>query len=392
MALSVLAVWDGLPAGMGFLPAANAIVLAGLLPVVVHRVRRWRQLRSPGTAVTAVGVCGLWLWVLLSWFWELLPPVIQAMEICGAPGVFTVSVLQIFVVSLRHSIRPQHLGFVAVAGSTVLTVMAVSLVASDAASLDLRSYRFDVTSHPLNTGMTVALLAANLYVTLVLVQVIWLGVQGADNTPIGWGLGLLAAGSAACLIPVVHDGICMQSSAPGDAGFIWFKAVPTAIAVVCIVAGFAAPPLALYMQARRKLIQLNPIRQHLVSLLPGLDVPLAPGIGDTDVVYEWCSQIQDGLTLIAQQRQTPLEGQSPPTQPRCQADAVARWLTGIPEPNLTCQWLITPDGISGQEWTLAIAAAYRGYASAPGFSGRPSTVRRWLTMSATTWRAPSDRP
>ena len=57
-------------------------------------------------------------------------------------------------------------------------------------------------------------------------------------------------------------------------------------------------------------------------------------------------------------------------------DAVARWLVGLPEPNLNCQWLTTPEAVTSQQWTLAVASAYRCYASELGLSGSPSAVRR----------------
>ncbi|MBA0048546.1 hypothetical protein [Mycobacteroides sp. LB1] len=373
---SVVAAWDQLPPGLGFLPVANAVILVGLLPVMAYRVWRWRQHRSPATAMTAVAAGGLWLWVLLSWCWEFLPPVIQAMEICGGPGVIMVSVLQVFVVSLRRKIQSRQMWLVAAAGSSVLAVMAAAMMVGNATSLDLLSYRFDVAGHPNNAGLIVALVAANLYIAAVLVQVVWLGLRSADNTPTGWGVGLLAVGSASCLVSVAHDGIAMRSTAAGDPGFVWFKAVPAVVAVLCIVAGFTAPPLVLYLQARRKQRQLNPIRQHLIDALPNLDAPLAPGISHTDVVHEWCSQIQDGLTLTAQQRYTPLSGAVPPTMLNERADAVAGWLAGIPEPNLNCQWLTTPEAVTGQAWMLAIAAAYQRYVSEVGLSGSPSAVRR----------------
>ncbi|GKT32030.1 hypothetical protein ADUPG1_006303, partial [Aduncisulcus paluster] len=170
---------------------------------------------------------------------------------------------------------------------------------------------------------------ANVYMAVVLVQMIWLGVRRADRSPAGWGLGLLATASAAVLVQVVHGGICNHIGLVVAPQSVWLTAVPSAIGGVCLLAGLLMPPLMLYWQARRKL---------------------------SDLVDEWCSQIEDGLTLTAQLRDTPLEGTKPPTALAFRADAVARWLIGDPNPALNCCWLNTPEETSGQDWVLAIAA------------------------------------
>ncbi len=354
----------------------NVVALVCLLPLAVHRIQRWRQHRSPVTAITAVAVAVLWMWLLLGWLWELLPPLVQAMEMTGAPGVVLVSVMQLFVVSQRQRVRAPHVWVVAAAGAGVLAVMAMALVATKATSLDLHAYRFDVAAHPDNTGLAVAVVTANVYIAVILAQVIWLCLRNADNTATGWGLGFLAAGSAASLVPVIHDGICLRSAVPGDAGYTWLKAVPAALAWTFILAGFATPPLAVYMDATRRLRQLKPLRQYLIEALPALDAPLMPGTARADRVHEWCSQIQDGLTLTAQQCRLPLYGAQPPVASSARAGAVARWLAGGDEPALNCTWLTTPTAMRDEDWVLAIAAAYRRHKRDHGLSESPSTLRK----------------
>lgn len=370
---SLLAAWDRLPPGMGMelLPVVNAVVLACLLPVLVYRAWRWWQRRSPATALGAVAVTVLWLWVLLSWWWELLPPLAQAMEITGGPGVIMDTVILGYVLTLRRSTRPLHLWLVAMAGLVVLAVMVAAIVVGDATSLDLHSYRFSI-SPPTNTGLVVALLVANVYVAVVLTQMVWLGVRSADNTPTGWGIGLFAVGAAACLVPVVRDGIAMQGTAPGDPGYVWFKVAPTVVAVVCVVAGFTVPPVMMYAQAQRKLHRLKPIRDYLVSGFPSLDAPMAPGASRTDTVYEWYSQIHDGLTLTAQKRQTPLQGAGPPPGFAVHVTAVTEWVLGEQSPELNCSWLTSPEPVSSQDWLLALADRYRERTLSEDVRGRAS--------------------
>lgn len=354
----------------------TVVALVCLLPLVAHRTQRWLQHRSPVTAITAVAVTVLWMWLLLGWLWELMPPLVQAMEMTGAPGVVMVSVMQLFVVSQRQRVRARHVWVVVVAGAGVLAVMAVALVATQATSLDLHAYRFDVAAHPDNAGLAVAVVTANVYIATILAQVIWLCLRYADNTATGWGLSLLAAGSAASLVPVIHDGICLQSTAPGDAGYLWLKAVPAALAWVFILAGFATPPLAVYVNAAWRLRQLKPLRQYLIEALPALDAPLMPGTARADRVHEWCSQIQDGLTLTAQQHRLPIHGAEPPVASSARVGAVARWLANGDEPALNCTWLTTPTAMCDEDWVLAIAAAYRHHKRDHGLSESPSTLRR----------------
>ncbi|MEU9808965.1 hypothetical protein [Mycobacterium sp. NPDC050853] len=372
--------WDYLPPGWGFVPAANVAVLVCLTPLMVYRVWRWWHRRSsPAAAATALTVAMLWLQMALAWGWDMLPPVVKAVEISGGPGVMLLSVLQLIVMSLRGTSRARFgrdAWTVAAAAACVLAVMTVVVVMGGATSVDLRPYRFNLSPELTNPGLAAATVIANIYMAAILVQMVRLGVRRANNTPAGWGLGLLATAAAACLVSVVHGGILNHTGVVVAPHSMWLTVVPSGVCAICVLAGLTTPPLMLYWQARRKLFLLNQIRQHLITVFPALDAPLAPGASRTDVVHEWCSQIQDGLTLTAQQYHTPLQGDEPSAVLSERADAVARWLTGVVEPNLNCQWLTTPEAVTGQDWMLAVAAAYRRYASGAGLSGSPSAVRR----------------
>ncbi|MGV0585651.1 hypothetical protein ABQE45_18080 [Mycobacteroides chelonae] len=373
MTLSIVAAWDQLPRERGYLRVATLVVVVCLTPAVVYRLWRWRQRRSsPAAGVSAIAVSALWLWLLLHGWWEGLPPVAKAVEITGGPGVVWASVLQVFMLRLRGVSGPRlrrTVWFIAAAALCVLSVMTAAVVIWDAASVDLDVYRFNAAPNFTNPGLVIAAVTGAMYSFAVLVQMVWLGVRYADNTPTGWGLGLLGAAAAACLVPVVRGGIMHHLGIAVVRDSMWLSTVPATLCAALLIAGFAAPPLMMYAQARRKLAQLKPIRDFLVGALPSLDAPLAPGASRTDVVHEWCSQIQDGLTLTAQQRGTPQQGIQPQLALSERAEAVARWLAGVAEPNLNCQWLTTPETVTSQDWTLAIAAAYQRYRASADLAG-----------------------
>ncbi|MFT9662956.1 hypothetical protein ACM0CQ_11925 [Mycobacteroides abscessus subsp. abscessus] len=366
--------------GLGYLAIATIVLLVCLAPVVAYRVWCWRRQRSsPTAALATVGLIALWLWAALLGWWEMLPPVVKAVEVAGAPGVILVSILHVLAIRLRSvSLRrlAADLWPVVIAASCVLTVMTTAVLAGNAEALDLDTYRFNAAPDMDNAGLLVAAVIANVYMAGILVQWIWLGIRRADNTPGGWGVGLLAAGAASCLIPVVWGGILhhLRIVTVGDS--MWLNTIPATFCAVLLLAGFTVPPLMIHTQSRQKLRQLIPIRAHLLAQFPSLDTPIAPGSRRADVAHEWCSQIQDGLTLTAQLRDTPLTGARPPAALAFHADAVARWLAGDPEPALNCRWLLTPEQTNSQDWVLAIATRFQRYACDEGVSGSPSTLRR----------------
>ena len=82
----------------------------------------------------------------------------------------------------------------------------------------------------------------------------------------------------------------------------------------------------------------------------------------SDLVFEWTTHIQDGLTLLAQRGGVPLE-----TDRRAAADilgraaTVAKWLVGQSVPGFSCEWLRTPVGVSDARWVLAVSDGYRRF-------------------------------
>lgn len=354
---------DHLPAGWGILVPLNAVAVACLIPLIAYRVRRWWHRRSsPAAGSMAVTVLVLWLGLVLAWWWEALPPVVKAIEIAGGPGVLLVTALQLIVISLRSTSRPtsrERMWMVNTAALGVLAIMTIAIMMGDATSVDLRRYRFNLTPDMTNLGLIVATVTANVYMAAVLVQMIWLGIRRADNTPAGWGVGFLAAGAAASLIQVVHGGICNHIGLVFAPDSFWLTVLPSVVCAICLLVGLFVPPVLIHLQGRRLLLRLKPIRKHLIDEFPGLDTPLAPGTNRADVVYEWCSQIQDGLTLTAQQRRTALYGAVPPADLATHATAVTEWICGTEVPELNGTWLAAPKSVSSRDWTLALGDCYR---------------------------------
>ncbi|GKT31064.1 hypothetical protein ADUPG1_005741, partial [Aduncisulcus paluster] len=78
-----------------------------------------------------MAVLVLWIQLGLAWCWEVLPPVLQAVEISGGPGVLLLSTLQVVVFSLGGASRRQlrcRSWVVVVAATCVLTAMIIAVV------------------------------------------------------------------------------------------------------------------------------------------------------------------------------------------------------------------------------------------------------------------------
>ncbi|MBB4856220.1 hypothetical protein HNP40_003636 [Mycobacteroides chelonae] len=80
----------------------------------------------------------------------------------------------------------------------------------------------------------------------------------------------------------------------------------------------------------------------------------------SELVYEWVTDAQDGLTLLAQRRHVPFYAsvQVPIHMPDRIA-AISDWLSGDSVPGFSTGWLQAPPGVSDNVWVFAIADAYR---------------------------------
>ncbi|WP_286142208.1 MULTISPECIES: hypothetical protein [unclassified Mycobacterium] len=368
-------------------------VLICFLPVLLYRIRRIvRDPTSvPAVAVTAFGV-SVWIWfvVYTDWVWAALPPGVRAVSVVGWPAITIAACLQVFVIGIRGDASQERIRrglWVTVAGAVIaLTIVVVAVrhseligMAGDALTIA------NIVYSGADSGAAIAVAVSSAYMMLVVLQLAWVGSRNADRTPVGVGLGLLAAASMFQVVASFCGGIWRPLS-HGE-GFIsgavgvWLQTWPGCIAAVLIVAGFLWPPVMLRVQAQRELRRLRPLRDALGGMFPGLFPPVETRIRLSDLVFEWVTHIQDGLTLLAQRRRVPLVTNSlVPKGGSERTLGVANWLVDEAVPGFSCEWLRPPEGVSDGPWVLAIADAYRERQErleAPAsLSGMPSTLRK----------------
>ncbi|ORB54548.1 hypothetical protein BST43_16020 [Mycobacteroides saopaulense] len=377
----------------GGLEALRVSILAGSLPIVIFRL--WRAIRYPTSVpvlvVTALGTFA-WIWILVfaSWVWAALPPLVRAVSMGGWPAISVAACLQVFVVGIRNDASPSRVrrsiqvtSMVAILALVVNTVLAsrspVLMSGGDVYALIEDLYAGS------DTAAVAASVVSSVYVIFVIIQLAWFGSRHADRTPIGVGLGLMAAASICQFIASFYGGIWRPLTRGGGVlgvtHDLWVQTVAGCLAVVLMFMGFVWPPMTLYMQARRDLRRLWPLHNSLGNVFPGLFPPQHPQIRLSDLVFESTTHIQDGLTLLAQTRGLPLStGAEIPSDKAERADSVTDWLIGQEVPGFSAEWLHAPVGMDDETWVLAIADAYRerqdGLEAPASLSGMPSTLRK----------------
>ncbi|WP_083337980.1 hypothetical protein [Mycobacteroides franklinii] len=368
-------------------------ILLCFLPALLYRI--WRLWRYP-TSVPAVAATGfavfVWLWLVAftDWAWSAMPPVIRAISAGGWWIVALAGCLQVFVVGIRGDAsaarirRGLRITFVVTA-----IISAVVAVAASQSELLLTTRNLPAVIDALLDGAdpasTGALVVSSGFAAVVFAQLSWVGMRHADRTPVGTGLGLLATASFFQLIatvcggiwrPLVH-GVGFMGSRYG----LWIQTWPACVAALLMFIGFVWPPVVLNVQARSDVRRLQPLHDALGQLFPKLFPPEDQRVRLSDLVFEWRTHIQDGLTVLAQHRQTPMHTEVElPLSKADRAAQIADWLVGELVPGFSYEWLRSPDGVSDQDWVLAIADAYRGrqdgFAAPASLSGMPSTLRR----------------
>lgn len=346
-------------------------VLICFLPVVLYRI--WRVVRYPtsipAVAVTAFGASA-WLWFLAftDSVWAALPPIMHAVSMGGWPAISIAACLQVFVVGISGEASPDRIR------RGLRTTFAVAAVALVVVAVTVRNSSVLMTAYDALTisnivysggdrASAIATIVTSGYVISVVLQMVWVGFRHADRTPVGVGLGLLAAASAFQVVGSLCGGI-WRPLAHGE-GFIgspvglWFQTLPGCVAAVLMVVGFLWAPVVLHVQARRDMRRLRPLRDTLADVFQGLFPPAEYRIRLSDKVFEWGAHVQDGLTLLAQNRGVPLGSTALVPEERSErASAVANWILGQSGSEISCEWLRPPVGTSDQAWMLAIADAY----------------------------------
>lgn len=354
------------------LQVLRIVILLCFLPALVYRI--WRLWRYP-TSVPAVAATGfglfVWLWLLsfTDWVWSVLPPVVRA-GVAG--GLWTVAIagcLQVFVIGIRADASAARIrrGLWITYAVTAAFFVVVAIAASQSEMLLTTSDMYaviDSLAGEGDSGSNVALAVSSLFATVVFAQLAWVGLRHADRTPVGTGLGLLAVASVFEIISTIVGGILRPLGVGGGViespGGLWGRTIVGCIGAILVIVGFLWPPVALRIRALRDRQRLRPLHAAITGLFPQLFPPKESRIRLSDLIFEWQSHIQDGLTLLAQVRKVPLE-----TDHLVAADlperaaVVVKWLVGQPVPRFSSQWLRAPDGVTDEKWVLAIADDFR---------------------------------
>ncbi|MFV8308552.1 hypothetical protein [Mycobacteroides chelonae] len=355
-------------------------LLICFLPMVLYRI--WRVIRYPtsipAVAVTAFGASA-WLWFLAftDSVWAVLPQIVRAVSMGGWPAISIAACLQVFVVGISGDASPDRvrrgLRITFAMAALALVVVAVTVTNS---SVLMTTYDALTISNIVYSGgdraSAIATIVTSGYVISVVLQMMWVGFRHADRTPVGVGLGLLATASVFQVVGSLCGGVWRPLAHGG--GFIgspvglWFQTLPGCVAAILMVAGFLWAPVVSRVQAQRDMRRLRPLHNTLADMFRGLFPPAEHQIRLSEKVFEWCTHIQDGLTLLAQSRGVPLDSAAQvPEEETARALAVSNWILGQSVSGFSCQWLHPPIGVSDQAWVLAIADAYRNCAETSGF-------------------------
>ncbi|TDZ91006.1 hypothetical protein CCUG62472_04260 [Mycobacteroides salmoniphilum] len=357
--------------------ALELVVLALAAPAVLYRGWRWWTDRpSLPLAAGAIFAVSIWPWALcdIEPIWRRLPPQIQAFHAAGGIGVLASASAWVLVVeacgmadhvSRRKKIRRLVVG----AAVTLATIAALtSSVVSTPGGGDFFTYLTEPRRDSL--GLFAATLIGHIFAAGVLAHLALLTVRRMDRTPAGRGLRLLGAAGGAVAMAVITRGVCAELfqwhgyRPPPWCGLTVQTSAITAGAVLAISA-LTWPPLALRHQARRTLRQLRPLRDGLIELFPGLAPPQPFGTRLTDLVPEWIGQIQDGLSLMAQCRNLPLENAAPPQDRMKHVQAAVDWIGGQSPLGMSVSWLQAPPPLTNAEWIRVLANAFHLGRSTP---------------------------
>ncbi len=379
--------------GWESLRAVRPAILVCFLPILLYRV--WRVVRqptsAPAMAATAFGV-SLWLWILVftDVVWSVLPPIVHAVSLGGWAAISIGACLQVFVIGIAGDTSPARIrrGLRITSLMAIIALILVALLVSHSRVLMGAGDVYELAAELYSGGDpwgVAALVISDVYLMSVAIQLVWAGFRHTDRTPLGVGLGLMAMAGVFSLTGSLFGGIWAPlahgEGLMGSAFGQWLQTWPGCIAAILMVAGFLWPPVMLRVQAYRDVKSLRPLHDALSGLFPGLFPPNQSRIRLSDLTFEWSTQIQDGLTLLAQARGVPLNTSAQiPADGVEHIDSVTNWLTGQSVPGFSAEWLRAPAGTSDEEWIFDIADAYRerqeDLEAPASLSGMPSTLRK----------------
>ncbi len=344
--------------------AVHIVLLSLVLAVVLYRAWRWWQHPTiPGAAVVMFGA-SLWLWALwdIPGVWSVLPEGLQIFQFAAGTIIAPAASLHVLVVSITNPPeRNVHsrIGIIVASASTMIAV--VLLISFTTALPDGSPYSIHAASDQIS--IVAATVITHAYTAAIFIHIISIGVRETDRSPVGTGIGLVAAASVFELFPVIHGGIWTplalhlgREITPRD--HMVFQIAPGIVATLLFLAALIWPPWQSRAIARRQLRILAPLRQALTAQFPDLGPPTPRGTQASDLVYEWTAQIQDGLSLTAQHRNIPLGTAQPPADDTEHAGAVINWLRDESAAAINEAWLNPPPTMTAAQWTLALAKAH----------------------------------
>ena len=350
--------------------ALELVVLAFAAPAVLYRV--WRWWADPASLVLTAGALfaiSIWPWALcdIEMVWVRLPPQAQAFHAAGGIGVLASASAWVLVFEAcgRAAYPFRRKKIQALIAAAALTLAAVAgLTVSEVATPgggDFLTYLAQPRRDSWN--LLVATLVGHAFAALVLAHLAVLAARRIDRTPAGRGLALLGAAGGSVAVAVATRGI-------GAELFQWRGHPPpawcgpavqaSAITVGALLAILALtwPPVAIRHQALHQLRQVRPLRDALIRIFPGLAPPQPFSVKMTELLPEWIGQIQDGLSLLAQCRDLPLEASAPPQDRTKHIHAVVGWLRGQSISGMSTLWLQAPLPLTDTEWIRTLAGAY----------------------------------
>lgn len=353
---------------------ARFAFLLCFLPVLLYRI--WRLWRYPATApaiaVTCFGVI-MWFWLLTftDIVWSLMPAQFRAASMGGLLVTTVAACAQVFILGIGASASQEHmrrgLRVILVVTATILVVVSLSMSQSQVllATKDLHELT-NALLDGADGGAIIGSVAGNGYLAVTLVQLAWVGFRHADRTPVGTGLGILAVASSFEFVAVALGGIWRPLTRGHDLVSVRYglmlQSLAGSVGVTLLIAGFVWPPVMLRLQAWRDSRRLRPLHDSLARAFPQLFPPEESQMRLSDLVFEWTTHIQDGLTLLAQRGGVPLETDRPAAADLSgRAATVAKWLVGQSVPGFSCEWLRTPVGVSDARWVLAVSDGYRRF-------------------------------
>ncbi|OHU20837.1 hypothetical protein BKG76_08745 [Mycobacteroides franklinii] len=358
---------------------ARFVFLLCFLPVLVYRIWRYPA-TAPAIAVTCFGVImWFWLFTFTDTVWSLMPVQFRAASMGGLFVATVAMCAQVFILGVAASASPDRMrrGMRIILGVTAVILVVVSVSASQSQVLLATKDLHELTNALLDGGDSSAIVASvvgNGYLAVTLVQLAWVGFRHADRTPVGTGLGILAVASSFQFVAVASGGIWRPLTGGHDLVSVRYglvlQSLTGSVGVTLLTVGFLWPPVVLRIKARRDERRLRPLHDALARVFPQLFPPEESRIRLSDLVFEWTTHIQDGLTLLAQHRQTPMHTEVElPLSKADRAAQVAKWMAGKALSGFSCEWLLAPEGLSDEEWVFEVADSFRRLGS-PGVTWR----------------------